>query len=141
MAGPSTERPPQVQLAVRVGVTGHRDLSASDPKELRARIRDSLRAVKDAALSLVAEPDSGYAPTEPVCRLLTALAEGADRLVAEEALELGFELQCPLPFPVAEYRKDFATVGIAAVVGRAEGLKRVTAVCQLPAAPCAAASR
>jgi hypothetical protein len=34
----------------------------------------------------------------------------ADRLFATEAIALGFELDCPLPFSEAEYEKDFPTV-------------------------------
>jgi hypothetical protein len=41
--------------------------------------------------------------------LFSALAEGADRLVAREALDLGFSLAVPLPFELQEYEKDFAT--------------------------------
>ena len=41
--------------------------------------------------------------------VLSALAEGADRLVAREALELGFSLVVPLPMQREEYEKDFAT--------------------------------
>ena len=40
-------------------------------------------------------------------RVISPLAEGADRLVAKEAIALGFELQCPLPFTREEYQRDF----------------------------------
>lgn len=39
--------------------------------------------------------------------LLSALAEGADRIVAREALALGFRLEAVLPFRRPEYEKDF----------------------------------
>jgi hypothetical protein len=41
-------------------------------------------------------------------RLISALAEGGDQLVAEEALALGIELMVPLPMAQAEYERDFA---------------------------------
>ena len=40
-------------------------------------------------------------------RIISPLAEGADMLVAEEALADGYELQCVLPFDRQEYEKDF----------------------------------
>jgi len=40
-------------------------------------------------------------------RIVSAIAEGADQWVADEAVKLGHELQCPLPFAREEYEKDF----------------------------------
>jgi hypothetical protein len=77
-----------------IGVTGHRRLSDANLPLLRQRVRE--------LLSLAAEPHE-------TSWLATSLAEGADRLVAEEALALGYELYCPLPFATAEYEKDFDT--------------------------------
>ncbi|HEV2269325.1 MAG TPA: hypothetical protein VGR92_07705, partial [Steroidobacteraceae bacterium] len=45
-------------------------------------------------------------PSTPL-RIVTALAEGADRLVAEVALEGGHELLVPLPLEPADYEHDF----------------------------------
>lgn len=42
---------------------------------------------------------------------MSALAEGADRLVAEEALALGLELVVPLPMARRHYVEDFETGG------------------------------
>ena len=41
---------------------------------------------------------------------LSPLARGADRLAAEIALDLGYELNVPMPFPQAEYEKDFTGI-------------------------------
>ena len=41
-------------------------------------------------------------------RAISPLAEGTDRIFAEQALELGFKLCCVLPFPQAEFENDFA---------------------------------
>ena len=40
-------------------------------------------------------------------RIVSPLADGADRIVAQEGLALGAGLVCPLPFPRAEYERDF----------------------------------
>lgn len=77
----------------QLGVTGHRRLERADPIELRARITE--------VLTLVAGNEG------PRC-LATSLAEGADRLAAAIALDLGYTLYCPLPFPAAIYEEDFA---------------------------------
>ena len=39
---------------------------------------------------------------------ISPLAEGTDRIFAEQALNLGYELCCVLPFRQAEFEKDFA---------------------------------
>lgn len=41
--------------------------------------------------------------------VLSALAEGADQIAAEEALRLDCILWCALPFPRTEYEVDFST--------------------------------
>jgi hypothetical protein len=78
------------------GVSGHRDLVESDLPALRAQLRtifDRFRAVY---------PDS-------VFELLTPLADGADRVAAEVALESGIKLRVPLPMSQPEYERDFTT--------------------------------
>ena len=81
-------------LPLVIGVTGHRDLVLQD----LPRIRESLG-------TLFACLRRQY-PHTPL-RVLSPLAEGADRLVAKVALEHGAELVVPLPMTETEYRKDF----------------------------------
>jgi hypothetical protein len=79
-----------------VGVTSHRDLVASDVPALRTRVRDALvslqRSFPDLALTI-----------------LSPLAEGGDRLVAEAGLALGARLIVPLALPRDWYAEDFST--------------------------------
>jgi hypothetical protein len=84
--------------SLTVGVTGHRPnrLAEASPRLLRDRVREVLGFLRETG------PD-GASPT-----LLTGLAEGADRIAAQEALELGFRVESVLPFPRPEYEKDFA---------------------------------
>lgn len=81
-------------LPLVIGVTGHRDLAPQDIP----RIQESV-----AALFTCLHRQYPHTPL----RLLSPLAEGADRLVAKVALEHGAELVVPLPMPEDEYRKDF----------------------------------
>lgn len=48
-----------------------------------------------------------FADDAPVLRAISPLAEGTDRVFAEQALALGWDLCCVMPFPQAEYEKDF----------------------------------
>lgn len=103
-----TPHPPRVRLVLRVGVTGHRELANADPERLRQTVRAALEAAREGAEAVLAGPyRGGYLNEPPLLRLVSPLAEGADRVVAREALELGFELHCPLPFAREEYERDF----------------------------------
>ena len=79
-----------------VGVTGHRDLVPAELPGIRGRVREFLMHL------------NGQYPDRDLV-VLTPLAEGADRLVAEEALALGLPVTVVLPMPRALYAEDFAT--------------------------------
>jgi hypothetical protein len=85
-----------VQLIV--GVTGHRDLVEAEKPAIEQRVRDFF---------------SGLASRFPELRLhlQTALAEGADRLTARVAIELGIPFTAILPMSRADYEKDFEAAG------------------------------
>jgi hypothetical protein len=101
--------PPKPPLAFRVAVVGHRPnrLQAADPEKLRAVIREILETVREEVEAAAKQQKLWYAEQPPVLRAVSPLAEGTDRLFAEEALESGWELCCVMPFPQAEYEKDF----------------------------------
>jgi hypothetical protein len=103
--------PPRARLVLRVGVTGHRpnNLKSAEPTLLLARIHAVLGFLREAALELHSEAGSIYLPDLPIVRVISPIAEGADRLVAVVAMSQRFELQCPLPFSIEEYVKDFAS--------------------------------
>jgi hypothetical protein len=81
---------------LQIGVVGHRldRLTPSDLTALRRPVRDFF------ALMRRIRPD-------PPPVVVSALAEGADRLAAHEAIRAGFALRCPLPFAREEYAHDF----------------------------------
>ncbi|MBA3812323.1 MAG: hypothetical protein H0X27_11905 [Caulobacteraceae bacterium] len=105
--------PPRLPIVFRVGVVGHRpDRLPQDNgglEAVRARLAQALGAVADAVADFEKNPDARfYAAGEAPClRANSPLAEGADRLFAEEALRLGYELCCIMPFAQAEYEQDF----------------------------------
>jgi hypothetical protein len=86
------------RLPLVIGVTGHRDLRDEDVARLETEIAGII-----ARLRLDYLADDGETPII----VLSALAEGADRLVARVALAQGARLIAPLPLPREEYRRDF----------------------------------
>ena len=102
----SLAEPPTCTL--RVGVTGQRPPKLTDDQipEIRNAVREVLTFIRGATEDLV-KSNLGYARREPRFLIVSSLAEGTDRLVAAEALTLGFRLQCPLPANRDEYRRDF----------------------------------
>lgn len=101
--------PPKPPLAFRVGVVGHRPnrLTNSDTDRLTKVIFNILSAVQTEVKSFYEDNKRLFATAPPVLRAISPLAEGADRLFAEQALNLGWELCCVMPFPQDEYEKDF----------------------------------
>ncbi|MEM9496204.1 MAG: hypothetical protein AAGA09_09385 [Pseudomonadota bacterium] len=102
--------PPRPALAIRIGVTGHRAarIGADAHARLDAQIGAVLDALfagaHDAALTL----KDLYREEEPRLSVVSALADGADMMVAERALEKGWRLFAPLPFSPNLYERDFA---------------------------------
>ncbi len=95
-------------MHLTVGVTGHRDLLADEVPALKIKVRDFFLQLKDDF------PDLDL-------QLITPLAEGCDRLVADVARDLGIDLIVPMPMPQAEYEQDFSSP--AAVETFRESLK------------------
>lgn len=87
--------PAPLPAHLNLGVTGHRDLRPEQEPVLRAQVRGLFERL------------SAEFPDLPL-QVISALAEGADQLVAEEALTLGIPVLAPLPMKQAEYERDFA---------------------------------
>jgi hypothetical protein len=86
------------RLPLVIGVTGHRDLRDQDIVRLEQEV---------AAIIVRLRRDFLADDEETPIIVLSALAEGADRLVARVALAQGARLIAPLPMPLDEYRRDF----------------------------------
>jgi hypothetical protein len=75
-------------------------------------VRAALTSIRHEMTTLAGEPSvtQFYARENieaPLLRIVSPLALGSDRLVAEEALALGYKLYVPMPFSRAEYERDF----------------------------------
>jgi len=81
-------------MHLTIGVTGHRNLVAGEVPALKQKVREFFLQLRNDF------PDLDL-------QLITPLAEGSDRLVADVAQELGVKLIVPLPMPQAQYEQDF----------------------------------
>ncbi|HLT91409.1 MAG TPA: hypothetical protein VKZ85_10715 [Woeseiaceae bacterium] len=118
-AGRPGSREPRA-LPLVIATTGHRDLVAGEMPRIRERVRDLFAWLAERF-------------PERRLQVVSALAEGADRLVAEEALATGVELVALLPMPrelyVRDFREDASKAGFDSLV------RRASAVYELPLAP------
>ena len=107
MASQESSSPPRPRLVVQIGVTGHRPnrLSREVAASLPGQCAQVLKAI--AVLASDARDPLLHSPDLPLLRILSPLAEGADRIVAHAGLALNADLQCPLPFLASEYCHDF----------------------------------
>jgi hypothetical protein len=97
------------KIALRVGVTGLRTSKRAPLNLLTPQIQKVLQNIKDTMAEIAQHPQVGgvYRSDSPFLRIVSPLAEGADRSVAELALGMGYTLFAPLPFTQEEYEKDF----------------------------------
>jgi hypothetical protein len=97
---PRLEEMSKIPIIVRIGVTGHRHLANE------TAVRESIQRVLE-------EFDESLRNTPHSYIVISPLAEGADRLVAQEVLSWhstsnsSSQLEAPLPMPEDEYVKDF----------------------------------
>lgn len=77
-----------------IGVTGHRDISEDDLDGLKVDLQNQLKKIADEF-------------THVPVRIVSGLAEGADTLVTDIALQLGLEVTAVLPMPLEDFRNDF----------------------------------
>lgn len=118
--------PPRPRCVLNIGITGHRMDRLTDELEpaARARVTEVLSLVTQVVGEVHLKGAAWFNGDRPELRLISALAEGADRLCAEVGLELGYRLDCPLPFEAAVYAEDFRTdesrASFEALIARAD---------------------
>jgi hypothetical protein len=81
-------------VKLTIGVTGHRDLVENEKPALREQVRAFFDGLHQEYPGLDLQ-------------LLSPLAEGADQLVAEVALDMDIPVVVPMPMQVEEYEEDF----------------------------------
>lgn len=104
--------PPRPRLVLRLGVTGHRpgsSLPASEIGRIRAQVAELVGRAAQAVRIIQEQYRFAYSAEAPLLVAVSALAEGGDRIFAEEALRAGWPLDVVLPFGREEYERDFTT--------------------------------
>lgn len=98
-------KPPKPPFGLTIGVTGHRR-EALPPQfgDLGRKCDDVLRLAAEVAASIRAEEAEWFSTAPTKLALLSPLADGADQIVAEAAVDLGFELHAILPLGREQYR-------------------------------------
>ncbi len=87
-----------------VGVSGHRNLSPADVPRLRDVVTDFIHQLRRHL------PDTEL-------EIIVGMAEGADLLVAQTALDLGVRVQAVLPAALEHYSDDFEAQSLALLKG------------------------
>lgn len=101
-----------IPYRIRIGVTGHRN--PEDPAKLRALVRQAIdtkvRELFPAQSRARVQQIEEAGVTKISYRVLTPLAEGTDRVVAQAILDdPGARLDAVLPLVLEDYLEDFAT--------------------------------
>jgi len=127
--------PPKLPFVLSVGITGHRVevLPADGISDLRERIQDVLQLIADAGKELLERERDCFAPGPVRLRFVSPIADGADQIAAEVALELGWELQAILPFARDQYRASLANDVARKLFDELIG--RATCLLELPGDP------
>ena len=113
------------RIPLMVGVTGHRAIRPEDRPALVAGVKRELEKLEQRY------------PHSPLV-MLNSLAEGADQLCAQAAVEMGIPLVAALPMARSDYEKDFegaALDGFRSLCDRAEQCFVVPATEAAPGSP------
>jgi hypothetical protein len=100
--------PPRLPFVLSIGITGHRidalgpDVAAALP----GRLAEALRMITASALAIHAGHPNLFSAGPPRLDFVSPLANGADQIAAEAALQLGYRLHAVLPFAADDYRRD-----------------------------------
>jgi hypothetical protein len=103
---------PLVPMTLRVAVAGHREHSniRVDNNILIEQISNLYKMLYEQLINCYEHPYARrlYSSVRPTLRILSSLADGADRLLLEpDLVGQEFELSCVLPFNAKEYANDF----------------------------------
>ncbi|EGV16135.1 hypothetical protein [Thiocapsa marina] len=100
--------PPSASLAFRVGLLAGpiEWTDGTGVDRLAGILGEILAAVRTAVVDFQRAHPGLYAESAPTLRAVTRLAQGADRVFGEQALDLGYALCCAFPFAQAESEGD-----------------------------------
>ena len=110
MAARPPDGPPRPPFVFGVGVTGHRidALGADSLGQLHSQLGEILALIERTAFTLLASERDCFASDPPKLCLVSPLADGADQIASEAALDLGWEVHAVLPFARDFYRSTLS---------------------------------
>lgn len=102
--------PPKPVLSLSMGVIGHRPnrLPSDALEQVKQDIAATLARLRVAVDRSLDLHRAVFLAVEPRLTVISGLAEGADRMIADAALTTGYSLDALLPFPADVYEADFA---------------------------------
>lgn len=120
---------------ISVGVTGHRSeaLPADGVAAIRERLCEVLRLLRTCGLAVHSAEYARFAAEPPQLQFVSPLADGADQIAAEAALDKGYALHALLPFNREHYRSNRLGNGVLARFD--DLLNRSRCVLELPGDP------
>ena len=130
---------PKPRMALQIGIAGHRSnkLDRESQMAVDHALRRLYAMIGEAIAKIALETqDRIYSTAAPLIRIVSALAEGADR-IAITAAPADWRLEAVLPMPRSEYARDFLG-NAAASDSNAEFerlLTRAASVTELPLLP------
>jgi hypothetical protein len=106
----TTSKAMKPRLCLSIGVTGHREhkLEGADIAIVTATVARTLAQLQQALQVVGTHHHLAFSNEPPQLRMVSALADGADTIVAKAALAAGWRVDACLPFPRDEYANDFS---------------------------------
>ncbi len=104
---------PQPRLALNIGISGHRPnkLNARQQALVAQKFRALAGQITDAVQDILQlQSNQFYSGAQPLLRIVTGLADGADRLAVAN-MPAGWTYEAILPMPRNEYARDFKAKG------------------------------
>jgi TIR domain/Protein of unknown function (DUF4231) len=107
--GTTSPVPPKPKLTLSIGVIGHRPdrLAHGDLDHINSEVERVIDLIVHEVDVVHRRYKEVFRDAKPQLCVVSALAEGADRIVAKAAIAKNFKLDVPIPFPEGEYLKDF----------------------------------
>lgn len=118
---------PCLPFTLAVGVTGHRTLPGTRLAAVEAQVARILDITRNTALNIARQGrNEGLLTAASELRLVSCMADGADRLVARQGLALGYRLCAVLPFPADSplHERDKHGASRTAALAELHGLLR-----------------
>jgi hypothetical protein len=114
----SKARPPKARLVLRIGITGKRAIPDSEHKRIRDALADIFEALALFLIACRTRHEYVWADEQPLLRIISGLAEGADQIAAKLAVarmrgeiehdrKAETRLAAILPFPRNNFACDF----------------------------------